>query len=1033
MTFSINLDKLKPGATYNVQARGLFADQTGAWSTVYTFTTPSTTVATSNTAANIQLNGGSMYAGSFPNLPALTSSSGVIFNKDGLFGYNAGSSTFYITASGGDAYFAGTLNAITGSIGGWLISSNKLSSTQGTGKNLFSNYDPSFESSNKSGLNYWTAYAGFRTVKTIDSGIGFDGGKSLNISFKALGDYPDSNITTILIPTSGLLTSGNIYTFSGYVFPGDAGFSYSPSAQTIFYQYDSSRIMVASAVGPLINMTSGWTRAYASATILSNTAYVQFDVSYNTDGSGLVTGNGYDSANYDGMQLELSASPTTYQFSNFTGLYGTTSSVSQYNVRFGISETSDPAFSVDIFGKTQSKNIIVGNSESIQNIAIDSQNIQSQYNASAASLYLNKKYGGSVTMGDYYQYSIISYTVSANVITATISDTSSLRVGDPLYIYSTTATSGASINGQYTDSTTAYYRIVSIPTSTTFTFNHPSVTTGTGSGGYMQSYYESNLYVNGYIYSNNNFITINGSKVKLGDSVTISASSISASALTGTTLASNVVNSSLTSFGASPTFTGVVNLGANVATGSVQYSSSTGYILASNVSGSVTSALTAASANNIAVTDDNVNATRYLTFTSGSGTTGLLIDYTTSPLTYNPNTGLISALSLSLTPASAQNGLLIRGSASQSSNLTQWQNSSGSVLSYVDSNGFIFVDSTSSATPSTISARNTASGANNYQIQLSAQSNGPYILYGTTSNSTAFGQSGAFGSALTFQGTGRPVRFTNTTDSTAMAQIQGTGSAQTVDYLQIGHTLSGVSLTTILAKISANGALTLSPSSSTAATINAAASAIGLQVNANATGTADVARFYHTNGSTYSGFDNASRLFVRTSGTSLGTPSLGVLTATDTTIGAVIRGNSASQSANLQEWQNSAGSILAKVDSSGNITASGNVIYNQATNSQSGSAYTLVLTDAGKFIEMTSSAANTITVPAASAVAWTVGTRIDIIQYGAGTTTITPASGASVNYYSPTSAATRTIKAKYGAATLMYRTTNEWLLIGNLT
>jgi hypothetical protein len=47
---------------------------------------------------------------------------------------------------------------------------------------------------------------------------------------------------------------------------------------------------------------------------------------------------------------------------------------------------------------------------------------------------------------------------------------------------------------------------------------------------------------------------------------------------------------------------------------------------------------------------------------------------------------------------------------------------------------------------------------------------------------------------------------------------------------------------------------------------------------------------------------------------------LGVHSGTATTIGAVIRG-SASQSASLQEWQNSAGTMLAKVDASGNTTA----------------------------------------------------------------------------------------------------------------
>jgi hypothetical protein len=108
-----------------------------------------------------------------------------------------------------------------------------------------------------------------------------------------------------------------------------------------------------------------------------------------------------------------------------------------------------------------------------------------------------------------------------------------------------------------------------------------------------------------------------------------------------------------------------------------------------------------------------------------------------------------------------------------------------------------------------------------------------------------------------------------------------------------------------------------------AATINAAASAVGLQVNPNATGSAEVARFYHTNGSTYSGFDNAARFFVRTSGITHGSPAFAVNTASDTGIGAVIRANSATQSANLQEWQDSSGNILSRVGNDGRTRIGG--------------------------------------------------------------------------------------------------------------
>lgn len=104
-----------------------------------------------------------------------------------------------------------------------------------------------------------------------------------------------------------------------------------------------------------------------------------------------------------------------------------------------------------------------------------------------------------------------------------------------------------------------------------------------------------------------------------------------------------------------------------------------------------------------------------------------------------------------------------------------------------------------------------------------------------------------------------------------------------------------------------------------------------------------------------------------------------------------------------------------------------------STNEQTGSTYTLVLADAGKYVEMNNASSNTLTVPLNASVAFPIGTEITIIQTGAGTTTISPAGGVTINYYSPTTAATRTIKARWGAASLIKRGTNTWVLIGNLT
>lgn len=96
-------------------------------------------------------------------------------------------------------------------------------------------------------------------------------------------------------------------------------------------------------------------------------------------------------------------------------------------------------------------------------------------------------------------------------------------------------------------------------------------------------------------------------------------------------------------------------------------------------------------------------------------------------------------------------------------------------------------------------------------------------------------------------------------------------------------------------------------------------------------------------------------------------------------------------------------------------------------NAQTGTAYTLVLADAFKLVTMNNAAANTLTVPPNSAVAFPIGTRIDIGQDGAGQTTIVQ--GAGVTIESPETLKLRKRKAK---ATLIKRATNLWDVEGNL-
>lgn len=101
---------------------------------------------------------------------------------------------------------------------------------------------------------------------------------------------------------------------------------------------------------------------------------------------------------------------------------------------------------------------------------------------------------------------------------------------------------------------------------------------------------------------------------------------------------------------------------------------------------------------------------------------------------------------------------------------------------------------------------------------------------------------------------------------------------------------------------------------------------------------------------------------------------------------------------------------------------------NISLNEQTGTTYTLVLADSGKLVQMNNAAANTLTVPPNSSVAFDVGAKIDVVQTGAGTTTIAAGSGVTIN----SADSALEIGAQYGAASLVKTDTDTWLLIGNL-
>jgi hypothetical protein len=91
-------------------------------------------------------------------------------------------------------------------------------------------------------------------------------------------------------------------------------------------------------------------------------------------------------------------------------------------------------------------------------------------------------------------------------------------------------------------------------------------------------------------------------------------------------------------------------------------------------------------------------------------------------------------------------------------------------------------------------------------------------------------------------------------------------------------------------------------------------------------------------------------------------------------------------------------------------------------------SYTLVLSDMGKMVEVSNASANTLTVPPNSSVAFPIGTVIDILQTGAGQTTITAGSGVTIN-----SAIGLKLRARWSPASLVKRATDTWVALGDLS
>jgi hypothetical protein len=132
---------------------------------------------------------------------------------------------------------------------------------------------------------------------------------------------------------------------------------------------------------------------------------------------------------------------------------------------------------------------------------------------------------------------------------------------------------------------------------------------------------------------------------------------------------------------------------------------------------------------------------------------------------------------------------------------------------------------------------------------------------------------------------------------------------------------------------------------------------------------------------------------------------------------------------------------LASPTFTGTVTLpAGGIVFSDGTQAKEGvpsrtpiiqktDSYTLsALTERDSLIEVAKATATTITIPLNSAVAFPVGTSIDILQTSTGQVTIAGDAGVTVN-----STPGLKLRTQWSSATLFKRATNTWVVFGDLT
>lgn len=105
---------------------------------------------------------------------------------------------------------------------------------------------------------------------------------------------------------------------------------------------------------------------------------------------------------------------------------------------------------------------------------------------------------------------------------------------------------------------------------------------------------------------------------------------------------------------------------------------------------------------------------------------------------------------------------------------------------------------------------------------------------------------------------------------------------------------------------------------------------------------------------------------------------------------------------------------------------------NLGINGQSGTTYTTVITDNGSLVTLNNASSIAVTIPLNSSVNYPVGAQINMVQLGAGQVTVSGAGGVTIVSTGASAASPKT-RAQYSTLTCVQTSTNNWLVMGDIS